>query len=149
MSSTTCYYSTDHLVLNIGLKRADTGELINYLFVENSLRDMGLDVRDFKLFQSDSEPTAVVVVRAIAWAPMATEPDASQRYLEPDVSQRYFATREIQNKAVPLFKQDAVAIYDPEFRFGYLVGPKADVWGPFNPAFFLMPDGRRLSQHNL
>ena len=116
------YYSSDHLILNIGLRRSDNGELLNYLSVEQSLRDTGLDVRDFKLFQSDSEPTAVVVIK------------------DQDL---------VCYEIALLFKQEAVAVYNPQYKIGVLEGPKADAWGPFNPQFFLMPDGRRLSEHNL
>ena len=116
------YYSTDHLILNIGLRRSDNGDLLSYLLVEQSLRDTGLDVRDFKLFQSDSEPTAVVVIK------------------DQDL---------VCYEIALLFKQEAVAVYNPQYKIGVLEGPKADAWGPFNPQFFLMPDGRRLSEHNL
>lgn len=47
------------------------------------------------------------------------------------------------------FKQDCVAVL-VEYPFGHkegcLVGPKAHEWGAFNPAFFVMIDGRRLSE---
>jgi hypothetical protein len=28
---------------------------------------------------------------------------------------------------------------------GVLYGPKAEEWGPFNPEFFYLPDGTKLS----
>lgn len=124
------YYSTDHLILNIGLRRSDNGELLNYLSVEQSLRDTGLDVRDFKLFQSDSEPTAVVVVKIGATG-------------------RTGVGRTVENNVAPPLKQEAIAVYVPDLKYGMLLGPKANAWGSFNPQYFLMPDGRRLSEHNL
>lgn len=40
-----------------------------------------------------------------------------------------------------MLRQEAIAqIHEGE---GDLYGPKADAWRPFNPAFFLMPDGKR------
>lgn len=131
------YYSSDHLILNIGLRRSDTGELLSYLFVEQSLRDLGLDVRDFKLFQSNSEPTAVVVIKALNWMPT-----------DSGSGSKYGAQATVQNEVAPLFKQEAVAVYDPQHGIGVLVGPKAAAWGDFDPQYFLMPDGRRLSEHN-
>lgn len=41
--------------------------------------------------------------------------------------------------------QEAIAVYNPENGVGVLVGHKADEWGPFNPAFFIMPSGQRLA----
>jgi hypothetical protein len=120
------YYSTGHVILNIGLIRADNKLPLNPLFVEQYLNHLGLEVRDFKIFQSDSEPTAVVVVRT-SDSPLFTNATAlNARFLQ----------------------QEAIARYSPEHNRGELFGPKADAWGPFNPQFFLMPDGRRLSEHN-
>lgn len=41
--------------------------------------------------------------------------------------------------------QDCVAIYIPERSGGLLCGPRTEAWGHFNPEFFFMLDGRRLS----
>lgn len=122
------YYSTGHVILNIGLIRADNKLPLNPLFVEQYLSHIGLDVREFKIFQSDSEPTAVVVIRTTGNQPV-------------------FAS---QLRTISEFlKQDAIAFYSPHTGRGELFGPKADAWGPFNPQYFLLPDGRRLSEHNL
>ena len=121
------YYSTGHVILNIGLIRADNKLPLNPLFVEQYLGHIGLDVRDFKIFQSDSEPTAVVVVRT---------------------AERPLFTNTLNDIARFLF-QDAIAWYSPAHNKGELFGPESTLWGDFNPEFFLMPDGRRLSEHNL
>jgi len=121
------YYSTCPVILNIGLIRADNKLPLNPLFVEQYLNHLGLDVRDFKIFQSDSEPTAVVVLRY-------------------DAQPLFFSVIE---EASEFLKQDAIAFYSPAHNRGQLFGPKAEALGPFNPQFFLMPDGRRLSEHNL
>jgi hypothetical protein len=122
------YYSTGHVILNIGLIRADNKLPLNPLFVEQYLNHLGLEVRDFKIFQSDSEPTAVVVIRQDKSNPLCTQD-----------------LREIAE----FLYQDAIAWYYPAHSRGELFGPKAEAWGPFNPQYFLMPDGRRLSEHNL
>jgi len=106
--------------LNVGLKRSDNGQLLSYVFVEQVLLHLGLGVVDFKLFQSDSEPTAVVTIRDIDFPLVET--------------------------AAEFLRQDAIAVYSPH-RLGVLIGPKAAEWGDFNPEFFIMPDGRRLSKH--
>lgn len=41
-------------------------------------------------------------------------------------------------------KQDCIAVYRELTGGGALVGPRADAWGPFNPEYFLLLDGRRL-----
>lgn len=41
--------------------------------------------------------------------------------------------------------QEAIAVWWPARAEGKLIGPKAEAWGEFDPAQFLMPDGRRLS----
>ena len=40
-------------------------------------------------------------------------------------------------------RQEAIAQFDGEQ--GGLYGPQAEKWGDFNPEFFIMPDGRRMS----
>lgn len=41
--------------------------------------------------------------------------------------------------------QEAIAVWWPARAEGKLIGPQAEKWGTFDPAQFLMPDGRRLS----
>lgn len=41
--------------------------------------------------------------------------------------------------------QDCIAVHRPLTGGGALVGPGREKWGPFNPEFFILPDGTRLS----
>lgn len=41
--------------------------------------------------------------------------------------------------------QDCIAVYVPSKNEGHLYGPRASDWGDFNPEFFFMLDGSRLS----
>lgn len=41
--------------------------------------------------------------------------------------------------------QDCIAVYIPSKNEGHLYGPRASEWGDFNPEFFFMLDGSRLS----
>ena len=41
--------------------------------------------------------------------------------------------------------QDCIAVYIPSKNEGHLYGPRASDWGDFNPEFFFMLDGSRLS----
>lgn len=129
------YYEKNHLVLNIGLLRSDNKQLLNPLFVEQYLAHIGLDVREFKLFVSKTEPTAVVVLRVEQWMPGAETP------------MQYTLASRISKEVAAFLKQEAIALYVPCYDVGILVGPKAEAWGDFNAEFFLMPDGRRLSEH--
>ena len=40
--------------------------------------------------------------------------------------------------------QDAIAIWYPETFKGELIGPRAELWGSFNPAYFLGLDGQAV-----
>ena len=78
--------------------------------------------RDWKAWthMSDSEPTLVIEVPA----------SVSHATL---------------NRLAHTFDQDAVAAYDVAKGEGKLSGPRASEWGTFNPDFFLIPGGYRLS----
>jgi hypothetical protein len=113
-------------ILNIGLLRNDTKLPLNYLFVEQVMLHLGFNVLDIKLFQSNSEPTAVVTIRS----------DGGP----------YTLHAALYDLAVFL-KQDCIGCYFTDCKVGILGGPEVKKWGPFNPALFLMPDSRRLSEH--
>ena len=91
-----------------------------------------LGANDFRVessveVNSDTEPTAVVVVSVfdlpfLAWAKL--------------------------NQVSLDLKQDCIAAFNVDKQVGALIGPKAADWGPFNPAFFILPDGSRLSGAN-
>jgi hypothetical protein len=42
--------------------------------------------------------------------------------------------------------QDCIAVWHADEAYGDLIGPKAAEWGPFNPEFFILPDGTRLAE---
>lgn len=45
-----------------------------------------------------------------------------------------------------IWGQDCVATYNCSTGNGALIGPRSDKWGSFNPDYFLLLDGSRLSQ---
>jgi hypothetical protein len=118
------------IYLNVGLKRNDNGKTLSHTFVKQVLRHLGLDVTDLQLFESDSEWTAVVSVclpqKASCIEQFVDRVDAAAAFL----------------------RQDCIAVvYNAKLGAGSLIGPEAENWGPFNPTYFIMPDGRRLSEH--
>jgi hypothetical protein len=111
-------------ILNIGLQASEHANTPNRPItlseLHATLRRFGyLDaVTGFELHTSDSEPTAVLTIdRAVC---------ASNLHLMSEA-----------------LEQDCIAAWDGQR--GRLGGDKADAWGPFNPEFFLMPGGQRLS----
>jgi hypothetical protein len=87
-----------------------------------AVRDAGFKVRATKLIQSDSELTLVV-----AFADNGPGLDNRIAMLSAALD------------------QDCIAAYYPDEQWGQLIGPKAAAWGQFNPEFFFLPDGSRLS----
>ncbi len=114
------------LVLNIGLN-IGTETKLDARRVKDSLASMGFTRLcdggpSLVIHASDTEPTAVVVV--------AGDMDVRRAQMVHDL-------------AVDL-EQEAIAVYDPHAKTGYVLGPKAEAWGAFNPAFFILSDGSRL-----
>jgi hypothetical protein len=110
------------VILNIGLAN-------NPRDVRGSLEVLnfyGLVPAEHQLLDSDTEPTLVVTVHT-GELPVDVAP-----------SQAIFCA----SKALG---QDCIAAYIPARDVGRLIGPRADKWGAFNPEFFLMPGGSRLS----
>jgi sugar phosphate isomerase/epimerase len=85
-------------------------------------RSFGFEVRDAALRLSASEPTAVLSC-STAMTAVAARAHALAQHLN----------------------QDCIAVYDPARQHGELIGPNAEKWGAFNPAFFLQLDGTRLA----
>lgn len=112
------------LILNIGLAREGKPD-IGPCVALNVLRANGFIVEASKLDVSDTERTLVAVV------------DHQPVGATKASSELYFAAHRLG--------QDCVAVLGDDG--GALIGPRADKWGAFNPAFFIMPDGRRLSYH--
>lgn len=104
-------------MLNIGLKIGDTGTLSREA-AEHAVEALGVHIIHSAVHASDTEPTLVVVM---------------DRALSPPEAHALSAA----------LYQEAIAQYDGDQ--GELYGPGAEKWRPFNPDYFLLPDGMRLS----
>ena len=102
--------------INIGLHR-NTGGIIPATLALNEIRRAGGIVTKWSVIESDSEPTLSAELRG------AMPAEALDRLCER-------------------LDQDCVAVIDS--LGGYLHGPKALDWGPFNPAYFFTVEGERL-----
>ena len=107
------------VILNIGLDHPGGRHLPHW--VTAAARLAWFKVTGAHLVQSDSEPTLVLTVED-------NEPGLDNRI----------------DELAKTLKQDCIAVWYPEESWGMLIGPKAAEWGNFNPAFFFMPDGKRL-----
>ena len=113
-------------ILNIGLNRA-SGGVVTPEQARQVLRAYGFSILREALLESDTEPTLVAEV-ATGFATTLTVLRLLHRVAEE-------------------LDQDCIAVYR-ELTGGALIGPRADAWGPFNPEYFLLLDGRRLSEVN-
>lgn len=107
--------------LNIGLSTAEVkgkGQL-SISAVKAALKAQGVNVLDVKVHGSDTEPTAVVTI--------AGKITAAQG-----------------NKLSQALHQEAIVQRTSDGN-GALFGPKAKEWGPYNPEYFVMPDGKRAN----
>jgi hypothetical protein len=112
------------LTLNIGLnshKGAITTEQARQALAANEFSI----VRDAVL-ESDTEPTLVAEVTSLNANP--------------------FLVLQLLRRVADELDQDCIAVYRELTAGGALIGPRAAEWGPFNPEFFLLLDGRRLSE---
>ena len=108
--------------LNVGLSTAEvegSGQITPQR-VRQALEDLGVPIEKLTVHESDTEPTAVVELGR-ALTPM-----------------------EANHLSVEL-KQEAIAQRNADGT-GELFGPKAQEWGPYNPSYFLMPDGKRAEE---
>lgn len=106
------------VVLNIGMVASSDGVTLRFGDIIADARMLGIRVHLAQVFPSDSEPTVVMVAE-----------------LPHDSAAHDLAL---------VLDQDCIAVYDYA-NGGRLIGPRADAWGEFNPAFFILPDGSRLS----
>lgn len=113
------------LILNIGLARAGKPD-IGPCVALTAVREAGFTTDATKLDVSDTERTLIV---------------------ETEWHGDYTLLDRTAEKVADWLEQDCIAVCTPCFGSGKLIGPRADKWGAFNPAFFIMPDGRRLSHH--
>jgi hypothetical protein len=104
------------IILNIGLEANDGSEVNERAALAAVLgRTRAVSCG---IRQSDTERTLVVIAEALS-------------------------TTAAWTIAVAL-KQDCIAVYDTDAKRGRLIGPRADAWGAFEPAYFILPDGTRL-----
>jgi len=117
------------LILNIGLK--SNGRQYDAGLAVDALRGTGLAsiLNRYTLVQSDTEPTLVVTCEFTPTNSAGNAIPAQAAY-----------------QVAAALNQDCIAVYSPHVAFGALIGPRAALWGAFNPEFFIMPDGTRLSQ---
>lgn len=115
-------------VLNIGLARegksnVGTGTALRELL---NLERMSAndELIDYSVQQSETETTVVAIVDI--------------RGNPADVLTKVFRLSQV-------LEQDCIAMYNLVTKEGALVGPRAGKWGAFNPEFFLLPDGSKLS----
>ncbi len=114
------------LILNIGLDSKTKGNIGGGTAIREVVSYFG-PASSFSFKHSDTELTCIASVRV----------NSELHYT--DVENRiYFLAR--------LLGQDCIAVYAPEQRKGTLIGPNAKAWGEFNPEFFILPDGTRLSE---
>ena len=112
-------------ILNIGLNTADGAIAVEE--AREALRAYGFSILREALLESDTEPTLVAELTT----GFATTTTTTVLQLLYQVSED--------------LDQDCIAVYRG-LTGGALVGPRADAWGPFNPEYFLLLDGRRLSE---
>jgi len=103
-------------ILNIGLetskKMGGDGSFLEVKEVLDTLKRHRLKINSFKVGNSRTEPTLIVSCDA----PFITHWESISGAL----------------------LQEAIAVYDVETLQGQLVGKYAELWGEFNPAFFLL-----------
>lgn len=107
-------------ILNVGLSTEEVagGGQIDEAAVRQRLADIGVTVDAVDLHQSDSELTAVVQIN------------------------RPLTQAEADALSAALQQEAIVQVVDGQ---GTMFGPKAEEWGPYNPDYFVMPDGTRAS----
>jgi hypothetical protein len=108
-------------ILNIGLA-VEGKKNLTVSEVLDACVDFDIEVINYAVFESDSEPTLVAKVSKV-----------------PGVCTSV-------NYASISLGQDCIGVYSPATNTGALIGPRADKWGEFNPEYFLLLDGSRLSQ---
>jgi len=109
-------------LLNVGLARENNTNL----GAGTVLRDLAgyFTVRTHSVHHSDTEITVVV---------------------EIERKGNTLVTANSLYHLAALWGQDCIATWNFSTCKGALIGPRADKWGTFNPEYFLLLDGRRMS----
>lgn len=125
------------ITINIGLKVGRTEQLNDYDHVAEFLHRMAVTANghtiQHRLANSATEPTLVG-----RWVVNVATPEDAIRIAE-----------DVADTAASRWGQEAVPYYVTGMGrrrgLGGMRGPKAEEWGPFNPAYFLTIDGHALS----
>lgn len=121
------------IVINVGLL-TNKGESLDLGLVIQTVNNLlahnpAWHITDVKLVQSDSEPTLVVI-------------------LESSYLWNAYSLRTLRNIVLTLsdtLEQDCIAVWDGDNERGFLIGSNTEAWGDFNPEYFFLGDGTRLS----
>lgn len=116
-----------NLILNIGLIRSTVtanGEAIDVDHALAVTNGYGIAIESWTVADSDSEPTLIATATGESW-------EAVQQQVDQIATE---------------LAQDCIAVYDQTSGRGELIGRLAQLWGPFNPAYFLLPNGDRLGR---
>lgn len=114
------------ILLNIGL--AGNGQTLDEHLVSESVAELVNGVGSFcALVQSHTEPTLVV------------------EFVTAELDAAGVSILDVADTICRLWDQDCVALYHTGLRRGLLIGPRAAAWGPFNPNYFFLLDGRSLT----
>lgn len=107
--------------LDLGLAIQTVNNLLGYVPAWN--------ITDVKLVQSDSEPTLVII-------------------LESSYLWNAYSLRTLRGLVFTLadnLEQDCIALWNGYEDKGTLIGSNTESWGEFNPKYFFLGDGTRLS----
>lgn len=104
--------------------------------------NVGLNVREDFTFVGDH---AVAILQDLGFRILQDEVHTSDT--EKTLVVRGVADRNLYQVArlCHRLRQDCIAVWSIEDQEGLLVGPKAEAWGPFDPAKFIVLGGGRLS----
>lgn len=109
----------NEIILNIGLD-VEGDNPLKVFEVCRALRAAGFVQITGRIVQSDSEETFVTQGFGIS--------DAVVHQLAVELG------------------QEAIALFDLLHDEGRMVGPEKEKWGEFNPAYFFLPNGSRMSE---
>ena len=112
------------LLLNIGTRIGSTDMHLTLPEIVQATERAGLQIKTLAVHQSPdgTERSVVIGVRS---GPV-----------EVSGAVRGLAT---------VLGQDCIAVWSPRGSFGKLIGPRADAWGAFDPAMFVLLDGSTLA----
>lgn len=119
------------ILLNVGLEVNDGARVYNnkitrVVEVVEAWLPNEVSIERFVRVESQTEPTLLVQL------------DGGPEFDLDDVL--YFIGR-----TATYLRQDCIAVYLPHNNTGTLCGPRAEKWGPFNPALFILEDGRTVA----